>query len=496
MTTQTLNVIFDGSTDVARLPGQSSESWNDASLGYYNVYYSAPGPGDDLNATANFTGSGWRVKTLRIAGDDNLTTIRDLSNGADRRVDLLELGYNSDVELISTRVRFIYGWDGDRHEVKLGSQQNGNTSFIGLYAKENIVTTGNVWVASIETGGDAATAIGDTIRIGNGGAGSVNTGQGDDTVTTTGGFVRSIATNDGNDTVKTGSNFVHSIAVGAGNDVVRTGSVGGHSIDTYLGNDKVYTSGGFIASITTGAGKDLVKLGAGGAGSIDTGDDNDRVIVSTGSVDLIETGGGNDTVILGKGGAGVIRARDGNDTIIVKEQDGNTVVTVQGGNGNDTLSFKPFKTGVTFSLDEFGQFQNVSGKSPTDLTPAKGWFGEIGIENLIGGNRNDRLTGDDNANKLTGNKGNDILVGLGGNDLLRGNAGADVFVFGANGGTDTVADFQDGTDILRIGGHSGGFSSLDISKASGDMIIEYDGGTIVLDGAAQANLTRADFDFI
>ena len=89
MTTQTLNVIFDGSTDVARLPGQSSESWNDASLGYYNVYYSAPGPGDDLNATANFTGSGWRVKTLRIAGDDNLTTIRDLSNGAGRSYNVI-----------------------------------------------------------------------------------------------------------------------------------------------------------------------------------------------------------------------------------------------------------------------------------------------------------------------------------------------------------------------------------------------------------------------
>ena len=181
---------------------------------------------------------------------------------------------------------------------------------------------------------------------------------------------------------------------------------------------------------------------------------------------------------------------------MVKEQDGNTIVSIFAGNGNDTLSFKPFKTGVTFSLNEFGQLQNVSAAGPTGLSPAKGWVSEVGVLNLIGGSKGDMLTGDGSANRLTGNKGNDVLAGLGGDDILRGSAGSDIFVFGADGGTDTVADYQDGIDLLRISDHTGGFKSLDISKAGGDATIVYDGGTIVLDGGASASLTRADFDFV
>ncbi len=180
---QNLNVTFDGVSDVARLPGQSDVEWFSKFIGYYSVYHDGT---DFFRANADLTGDGWTIKTLRFNGaGSNKTTVTDLDNGAGRRIDFLELGFNSDVDLISTRARYIFGWDGDKHEVKLGNQQDGSTFSINLYADENIVTTGNAYVHHIGTGGPETSAIGDVIKIGSGGAAQVQTGHGDDRVTGT-----------------------------------------------------------------------------------------------------------------------------------------------------------------------------------------------------------------------------------------------------------------------------------------------------------------------
>ena len=428
MAVETLNVTFDGINDVPRLPGQSVREWfgtppDTTFLDFYSFYHNFPG--DSLDAEASLTGSNWRIKVLRMVGEDHHTTIKDLDNGADRRIDFLELGYNSDVDLISTRVRYIFGWDGDKHVVKLGNQQSGNTFGINLYAKENVVTTGNVWVGAIDTGG----TIGDKIKIGSGGAGSVFTGGGNDVVTTTSGFVASIRTRDGNDKVNTGSNWVESIA--------------------------------------TGNGKDVVKIGAGGVGQ----------------------------VLLGAG----------DDKIHFSETDPDFGIDFRGLDGIDTVYFSGFSVGVTFSLDTTA-YQNVASN--------KGWFRLSSTENVSGTGKGDKLTGDEGKNFIYGLNGNDKLFGLAGadtligakgkdvlsgdkgNDKLRGGSGEDVFVFRANAGTDKVLDFQDGTDILRIAGHTGGLSGLTISNSSGDKVIDHDGGTIILVNGAGVTLTNADFDFV
>ncbi|MEC7257182.1 MAG: hypothetical protein VXW58_05110, partial [Pseudomonadota bacterium] len=200
----TLNVTFDGVTDVPRLPGQGPVTWGGSgptNLGYYSVYVANP---DTFDATANLTGSSWRIKTLRMTGEDNTTTVRDLNNGSDRRIDFLELGYNSDVELISTRVRYMYGWDGDEHRVVLGNEQSGSTYAVNLYATRNFLTTVNAYVQSIGTGGEG-TGNGDVINIGSGGAGAVQTWDRNDTVTTSTGFVAYISTDGGNDSVTIGA---------------------------------------------------------------------------------------------------------------------------------------------------------------------------------------------------------------------------------------------------------------------------------------------------
>ena len=73
------------------------------------------------------------------------------------------------------------------------------------------------------------------------------------------------------------------------------------------------------------------------------------------------------------------------------------------------------------------------------------------IENAVGSSERDYLVGNDVANELSGNGGDDVLNGLGGDDLLTGGEGADTFLFGEGvGGTDTLADFDSGSDKVDL----------------------------------------------
>ena len=493
-TVKTFNVTFDGVTSVPQ-PDSNVAEWFGGWMGLYNGWYA--GPKDKLRATADLTGSNWSIKVLRLASDDNKTVIRDLDNGAGRKIDFLELGWNSDVDLISTGVKYIFGWDGDKHEVTLGDQQAGSTFSINLYALENIVTTGNAWVNAIQTGGT------DTITIGTGGAGFIETGNGSATVTTIG-DVESIKTRDSDDVVNVGGGAV-SVRTKGGDDVVNV--TGTNDIDLIISGD----------------GNDLINTGDGGAGRIRADSGNDTVEGGTGYVTLIETGSGDDLVRLGSGGTGFVRLGDGNDRVVLEETNPDYGVVLQGGAGIDTLDFSRFGTGAVFSLDEGGAFQNPGAPGGDPNIPASGYFSETQFENIIGTTSTDKLTGDGVDNLLEGGGGNDTLVGLDGNDtllggwkkdklvggngddvvaggqhndLLIGGNGADVFEFGPNGGKDKVKDFEQGTDILRLDGHVGGFASLVISDNGAHRMIDYDGGTILLAGHAGLVLGAGDFDFV
>ncbi len=439
-----LNAKFDGINDVNRPDGGTS-SFSSKFMGYYSAYNDKAD--DLLKANVKLTGADWTVKTMRFsAAFDNLTIIKDMNGSSGRRIDYLELGMNSDVDLISTRAKIIIGWDGDKHDVKLGTSGKSIIA-IKLDARENIVTTAGDRVAMIETGWyGSGKAAGDTISIGQGGAGSIFTQDGADKITTTSGFVATIRSGDGNDRITTGTGWVESISAGEGNDIVK----------------------------------------------------------------------------LGSGGAGQVLLYSGNDKIFVSEMDPDYGVAVRGQGGTDTMLFSSFTVAVSFSLattewqkvGNKGWFQQSSmenltgGKKGDTLTGYDGdnkivglagadkIFGAGGNNTLIGGGGNDKLNGQDGRDSLIGGAGRDVLDGGRGNDILRGNAGPDVFVFGKNSGTDTVKDYQDGTDILRLDGHTGGFADLTISKKAGDKVIVHDGGTIVLDGKAGVNLTASDFDFV
>lgn len=509
-----LNLTFDGSSEVPRLPGQSAIQWFDAGsfkgMDVYNIFYTPANPGDQMFANLDFMNSDWRIRYMRISGEDHVTTIEDVDNGANRRIELLDLGLNSDVDFTSTRVRHIFGSDGDRHDVKLGNEQSGSTASISLFSRENIVTTGNAYVFSIFTGGDPSLGtLKDTITVNSGGAGQVNTGAGNDLVTING-YANSVITNSGNGTIVV-NGAVNFIDAGDGDNTIN-------------GNF-------FVRNINADGGNDRITLNGGGF-SVDAGGGNNKITVGAGYVDYIYSGNGNDIIETGSAGVGFIRTGDGNDKIIVNEFNPDFGVVIQAGAGVDTLDFGKFSVGVIFSFYLQGAFQNPGEPTGDYANPAKGYVSAIGFENLWGTAKGDTLTGHDGNNvllgkggndtlhglagndkldgaagndtmlggagkdTLIGGKGNDVLQGDAGNDILRGQAGKDVFVFGANSGTDTVKDYVDGADKLRIADHVGGFASLSISASAGDKVIVHDGGTIILDGKNGVTLTATDFDFI
>ncbi|GHF69878.1 calcium-binding protein [Seohaeicola zhoushanensis] len=637
MATQFLNVTLDGINPADRLPGGGSVPWymsgSRATIDRYSVYVELP---DDLDATVNLTGTNWRIRTFQVAADEGITRIVDLDNGAEREIEFMNIGYDSVVNLMSTRVRYMNGWDGELHDITLGSDVPW-VHWINLGAAVNKIDTSAGWVGGVDMYNGRGEV---TVR---GGAGTIDMGGQDDKLTVDGGRVISALMQNGNDTtiVQNGGRIEYlndfggnaSITIGDGSriesfrggngDVSMTvngtgrvetvavffsnftfrsedgwtrtitghdvssdiviGAGGGSSIkftsDTaqthkivtnaaidlidlsdsasnaeddqssnlwikswadalILGNgdDVVRTGDKFVGTINSAGGSDTIRLGDGGAETVVTGDGNDRVVTSTGWVGNIRTGNGDDTVVHGGGGGSLVSLGDGDDKILVSEMDPNYGLTIHGWLGTDTIDFRNFTVGVTFTLASPGTLQDVAGNTTpadsVDSPSVKGYFAQTGMDNIYGtskvdvltGNKlanlllgqggndrlfglagndtlnggfgNDRLVGGLGRDKLIGGKGNDVLQGDAGNDILRGQAGKDVFVFGANSGTDTVKDYTDGIDTLRIADHTGGFASLAISVANGDKIIEHDGGTIILDGKGGVTLTASDFDFV
>ncbi|TNJ37518.1 alkaline metalloproteinase, partial [Phaeobacter sp. B1627] len=99
--------------------------------------------------------------------------------------------------------------------------------------------------------------------------------------------------------------------------------------------------------------------------------------------------------------------------------------------------------------------------------------------------------------RLYGGDGSDRLEGGSGADTLSGGAGSDVFVFdisGSNTGSDTITDFEIGVDVLEF--HGATYSNL-TSIASGNGVrIEWEGGSVQLEGVSRASIDADDFVFV
>jgi len=79
-------------------------------------------------------------------------------------------------------------------------------------------------------------------------------------------------------------------------------------------------------------------------------------------------------------------------------------------------------------------------------------FGNRGEDFLDGGEGDDFLFGGQENDTLLGSDGGDVISGDFGEDILTGGSGGDRFILQGEKGKDTIMDFEDGEDILLLGG--------------------------------------------
>ena len=160
------------------------------------------------------------------------------------------------------------------------------------------------------------------------------------------------------------------------------------------------------------------------------------------------------------------------------------------GAGDDTISVASLSNqsgaGNGFTIDAGAGDDTIS-----LVAHASGWT-SFGVQ---GGTGADRVTIAGRSNDvLDGGEGNDVLDAGAGNDRLTGAAGADFFVFRAGSGADTVTDFADGIDLLRLEGIAE--AAVVIAAVTGGVRVSWGGSdAVTLTGASLPAITAADIVF-
>ncbi len=207
----------------------------------------------------------------------------------------------------------------------------------------------------------------------------------------------------------------------------------------------------------------------------------------TGGIDIFDASTRDTAVILdlNEGAFSMFGTYD--DVVIAY---GTQIENASGGAGADKITGNDLDNVLTGNAgnDEIwggGGTDQVKGGKGNDVLNGQGGkdklFGDGGKDTLLGQNQRDNLKGGGGNDTLKGGKGNDTLNGQGGNDKLFGNQGADKFVFGQNGGKDTVRDFEDNVDSIKITGM--GTLSEVLAAASddtnGSVVFDFGNGDIL-----------------
>lgn len=212
----------------------------------------------------------------------------------------------------------------------------------------------------------------------------------------------------------------------AQNDIAVTGSGTVYrfedTLDTFSASDCPISDSGHVTTcdtgtemglvIDSGAGTDSASLAAAPpytAGHIQGGD----------GAKAFTGGDGPDRIYQGAGPS-VVHAGPGADVLIASFNDAHADDTLDGGPGDDSLTFPTRHTSTPgvlagVSVDLAAGTAGQIGTSESDAL--------TGIEDVLGGPGPDVITGDSQANKLDGGMGDDVVDGGGGNDVLRGGPG-------------------------------------------------------------------------
>ena len=208
---------------------------------------------------------------------------------------------------------------------------------------------------------------------------------------------------------------------------------------------------------------------------------NDDTVTLENSDDLAAALAGND-LVFGASGNDTIFGNSGNDTLVGNADND----TIFGGKNNDIL-FGNQQDDVL--IGEISSDTIFGGKNNDILfgnTENDELFGDLGSDSLFGGKNDDTLIGGDGDDRLSGDFGN---------DSLRGGNGSDRFVLAPTRGTDTIADFEDGSDLLVLTEELT-FEELTIAQTGGDTSITLTstGETLIILSQIDAmTISGADF---
>ena len=297
------------------------------------------------------------------------------------------------------------------------------------------------------TSGDGSGEIlnGDQIRdvmLGNGGDDTMNAFAGDDTLR--------------------GGAGADAMSGGVGNDIYYVDAVGDSVTEGGgAGTDQVQST------ITHTLAANVENLTLTGAASIaGAGNSLANTINGNGAVNALYGAGGND-ILSGGAGADYMSGATGNDTYVVDDVADTTAEN--SGNGTDVV-----QSTVTITLAASVEMLALNG---------------VGA---ISG------TGNGLANTMSGNSAANGLDGNGGNDTMTGYGGADLFIFDDGDGSDTVVDFQNGSDRFDLTAVAGidDIGDLIIVDNGPTVTVNYGSGSFTIANLGNpAALDAADFLF-
>lgn len=282
----------------------------------------------------------------------------------------------------------------------------------------------------------------------------------------------------------------------------------------HAGNDKV-TAGFGDDDIYGGTGDDFIRAGDGF--DVIYGGDGQDVLDGQSGFDRMVGGAGDDVYWIDSINDTVVElAGQGYDKVMSDEShvldaafeelwlnedtwatwgEGNALANKIVGNANDNMILGD--DGADRLMGEGGHDIVDGGTGNDDLRGGTGddsLAGGEGADKLLGEEGNDALCGDAGADRLAGGAGEDVLSGGAGNDILGGGLGADVFDLVPGTGRDTITDFENGADRIRVG--ASGLADLSLrAVADGVQIMTPGGDGVVLKGVILAEVEASDFLF-
>jgi Ca2+-binding RTX toxin-like protein len=392
----------------------------------------------------------------------NITGTNNLAGGDDLRGNSL--------------ANVLQGLDGDDYLQGLGGNDtliggNGADTFVGGLGADTII--GGAGIDFVDYSDEFSTAGGITIKLGKGGAQSIQSGgeAQNDKLSEVENVNGSIF-----DDVLVGNELGNYFSGNAGNDVIE----GGAGADVLDGGP---AGSDTVSYASSSAGVTIIFTGV-GIGSV--GDGGDAEDDSIGNFENI-TGSAFGDILKGDEGVNVIDGLAGND-LIEGRLGGDTL---KGGTGNDTLSYAKSSAAVTVQLLGAKNADTSGGDATADAVS--------GFENIIGSDNGDTLKGDGGANIIEGGLGDDVLDGgAGTNDTVSyAGSGNPVTVdltkttqqdtVGA--GKDTITGFENIIGSGYADSLKGTGGANNIAGGQGDDTIEGGAGADTLDGGSDNEAT-------